>query len=187
MRYLKSCALLLLFALGTKPLFSQDDPAGQMHSRGLSVPATCETGSTYFETDAKIWWTCTAANTWENLATVGSGITSLGAQTGSTQTFSKVDDTNVTLGITSATDDHAFTLGWTGILGSARGGTGNGFTLFSGPATAERTFTLPNASSTILTDNAAVTVAQGGSGAATLTGLLQGNGTSAFTVITALS
>lgn len=37
------------------------------------------------------------------------------------------------------------------ILTSVSGGTGNGFTKFSGPATAERTFTLPNASSTIAT------------------------------------
>ncbi len=51
-----------------------------------------------------------------------------------------------------------------GILGSANGGTGNGFAKFSGPATAEKTFTLPDASATILTTNAAVTAAQGGTG-----------------------
>lgn len=53
-----------------------------------------------------------------------------------------------------------------GILGSATGGTGNGFTKFTGPTTAEKTFTLPNASATILTTNAAVTPAQGGTGVA---------------------
>ena len=37
-----------------------------------------------------------------------------------------------------------------GILGSAVGGTGNGFTKFTGPATTEKTFTLPNSSGTIL-------------------------------------
>jgi hypothetical protein len=68
-----------------------------------------------------------------------------------------------------------------GILPAANGGTGNGFTLFSGPATSTKTFTLPNASSTILTSNAAVTVAQGGTGAATLTGYVKGSGTSALT------
>jgi hypothetical protein len=73
------------------------------------------------------------------------------------------------------------------LVTSAQGGTGNGFTLFSGPATAEKTFTLPNASATILTTNAAVTVAQGGTGVDTLTGLLRGNGTGAFTVITTSS
>lgn len=52
----------------------------------------------------------------------------------------------------------------TGILPAANGGTANGFTAFSGPATSTKTFTLPNASATILTDNAVVTGAQGGTG-----------------------
>lgn len=69
----------------------------------------------------------------------------------------------------------------TGIIGSEFGGTENGFTKFTGPATSEKTFTLPNASATILTDNAAVTAAQGGTGATSLTGVLFGNGTGAFT------
>lgn len=55
----------------------------------------------------------------------------------------------------------------TGIIASTFGGTGNGFTKFSGPTTTEKIFTLPNASATILTDNAAVTIAQGGTGATT--------------------
>lgn len=71
-----------------------------------------------------------------------------------------------------------------GILTSVFGGTGNGFTKFSGPATTEKTFTLPNVSSAILTDNADITVAQGGTGVSTLTGLLQGNGASSITGIT---
>lgn len=57
----------------------------------------------------------------------------------------------------------------TGILGSANGGTGNGFTKFSGPSATEKTFTLPNASATVLTDNALVSIAQGGTGASALT------------------
>lgn len=69
----------------------------------------------------------------------------------------------------------------TQIIASTYGGTGNGFTKFSGPATTEKTFTLPNASATILTDNSLVTVAQGGTGASTLTGALVGNGTGAIT------
>ena len=36
-----------------------------------------------------------------------------------------------------------------GLLPSSRGGTGNGFTKFTGPASTEKTFTLPNASSTL--------------------------------------
>lgn len=54
----------------------------------------------------------------------------------------------------------------TQIIASTFGGTGNGFTKFSGPASSEKTFTLPNANATVLTDNAAVTVAQGGTGIA---------------------
>ncbi|HSU29533.1 MAG TPA: hypothetical protein VLJ68_14195 [Chitinophagaceae bacterium] len=57
---------------------------------------------------------------------------------------------------------------WNGsIINSGYGGTGNGFTKFTGPASSEKTFTLPNVSSTILTSNAAVTVAQGGTGQTT--------------------
>ena len=52
----------------------------------------------------------------------------------------------------------------TQVIASTYGGTGNGFTKFTGPTTAEKTFTLPNANATILTDNAVVTVAQGGTG-----------------------
>jgi hypothetical protein len=38
----------------------------------------------------------------------------------------------------------------TQVIASTYGGTGNGFTKFTGPTTAERTFTLPDASSTLL-------------------------------------
>ena len=58
----------------------------------------------------------------------------------------------------------------TQVIASTYGGTGNGFAKFTGPLTAEKTFTLPNATATILTDNAAVTVLQGGTGATTASG-----------------
>lgn len=44
----------------------------------------------------------------------------------------------------------------TGILTSVNGGTGNGFTKFTGPTTAEKVFTLPDASSTILVSGGAL-------------------------------
>lgn len=68
-----------------------------------------------------------------------------------------------------------------GILPGANGGSGNGFFAVSGPASSLKTFAFPNASATVLTTNAAVTVAQGGTGAATFTahGVLLGEGTSA--------
>lgn len=66
------------------------------------------------------------------------------------------------------------------ILLGTNGGTSNGFFSVTGPTTALRTFTFPNASATVLTTNAAVTVPQGGTGLTTLTanGVLLGEGTS---------
>lgn len=126
-----------------------------------------------------------AANTYLGNATGSTGAPSYTAA----GALTKTDDTNVTLTLggaptTALLNATSLTLGWTGILAPSRGGTNNGFTAFTGPTTSTKTFTLPNASATILTDNAAVTVAQGGTGATTLTGLLQGNGTSAVTAIT---
>lgn len=59
---------------------------------------------------------------------------------------------------------------------STDGGTGNAFTKFTGPATSEKTFTLPNASATIHTTDQTITVGNGGTGATTLTGFIRGNG-----------
>ncbi len=77
------------------------------------------------------------------------------------------------------------TNGVSGILTGGNGGTGSGFTAFSGPTTALKTFALPDASATILTDNADVTVAQGGTGLNTLTAnnLIVGNGTGNVTFV----
>lgn len=77
------------------------------------------------------------------------------------------------------------TNGVSGILPGANGGTANGFTAFTGPATSLKTFTLPDVSSTILTSNAAVTVAQGGTGLQALTAdnVIIGNGTGNVTFI----
>ncbi len=58
------------------------------------------------------------------------------------------------------------TTGVTGILPGANGGTANGFFAVSGPTTSLKTFAFPDASATVLTTNAAVTVAQGGTGIA---------------------
>lgn len=59
---------------------------------------------------------------------------------------------------------------------------GRSFIILSGPASSAKTFGLPNASANILTDNAAVTVAQGGTGAASITAnsVVLGNGASAL-------
>jgi hypothetical protein len=57
----------------------------------------------------------------------------------------------------------------TQVIASTYGGTGNGFTKLAGPATSEKTWTGPNANCNLLTDNAAVTVAQGGTGLSSAT------------------
>lgn len=87
--------------------------------------------------------------------------------------------------IASATID--LTTKVTGILPSANGGTANAFFTVSGPATSAKTFTFPNASASVLTDNAVVTVAQGGTGIATITdhGVMLGSGTAAVTPLAA--
>jgi lysophospholipase L1-like esterase len=77
--------------------------------------------------------------------------------------------TQMGLGTIATLSTITLTSNVTGILPAANGGTGNGFTAFTGPASTTKTFTLPNVTSTILTSNAAVTVAQGGTGRATST------------------
>ncbi|MDT8886131.1 hypothetical protein PQG44_00445 [Aquirufa sp. LEPPI-3A] len=52
-----------------------------------------------------------------------------------------------------------------GIIASSFGGTGNGFTKFTGATGSEKTYTLPNADAVILTNLAAVAINQGGTGA----------------------
>lgn len=77
----------------------------------------------------------------------------------------------------------------TGILPGANGGTGNGFFAVSGPATSLKTYTLPNASTTILTTNALITAAQGGTGLSTyvIGDLLQADSTSSLARLAAAS
>lgn len=109
-------------------------------------------------------------------------VSGTGTVNGLTLTGTVTTSGNLTLGGTLS--GVSLTSQVSGILPGANGGTGNGFTAFSGPTTSLKTFTLPNASATILTTNALVTVAQGGTGANTLTGVVIGNGTSAFTTKT---
>lgn len=71
---------------------------------------------------------------------------------------------------TGATNNPAWaqvvlTDGVSGILPTANGGTGMAFFTAAGP-TVSRTFTFPDAAATVLTSNAAVTAAQGGTGQA---------------------
>jgi hypothetical protein len=68
---------------------------------------------------------------------------------------------------------------------SIKGSGGGSVTLDAGAAATDTTLTLPNTTGTILQSGTAVTVAQGGTGVATLTSnaVLIGNGTSAVTAV----
>lgn len=61
----------------------------------------------------------------EAVKAAGSGLTSLNGLSGSTQTFSAINDANVLLSINSSGAAHTFSVGWAGILGVARGGHGS--------------------------------------------------------------
>jgi fibronectin-binding autotransporter adhesin len=65
----------------------------------------------------------------------------------------------------------------TGLLAGTNGGTGNAFFAVSGPSASLKTFAFPNASATVLTTNALVTVGQGGTGASSFNqdALIKGN------------
>ena len=93
-----------------------------------SFPATCTINREFLERSdpavaGQVVYVCNAAGTgWDLIGDggTGSGITTLNTLTAATQTFAKVDDTNVTLGISSATSTHTFTMGWAGTLAKAR-------------------------------------------------------------------
>jgi hypothetical protein len=94
---------------------------------GLVLPQTITcTGNDKFSGFSAVTgqFTCTP----DQMGEAGSGLVTLGAsgqeQTGSTQVLATVSDTNVTLGVGSATNTHTFAVGWTGTLSKARGGTG---------------------------------------------------------------
>jgi hypothetical protein len=86
---------------------------------GTTVPGSCAVGELFYDTDATAGqnlYGCTSANVWTLLGDGGGGggITTIGGQSGSSQTFA--NDTNLT--ITSAANTH--TLGWSGTLSKLR-------------------------------------------------------------------
>jgi len=71
---------------------------------------------------------------------------------GSGTLLTLANGTNIAITTNAGTD--TVTIGITGIIQSNNGGTGNGFFKVAGPTTAEKTFTIPDASANIITDNA---------------------------------
>ncbi len=164
-----------------------------------SDPGTCAVGRIEVNTTGGLMKVCLATNTW---STVGGSITggtctnqavtainTSGVPTCTTLTSAYVNNSIALTGTDINTSNQVTTTHLASALPSAQGGTANAFFTVSGPATSAKTFTFPNASSTVLTDNAAVTVAQGGTGRTTLTnhGVLIGAGTSAITQLAAMA
>jgi len=96
-----------------------------------------------------------------------------------------VGATTPTTGVfTTATARSTAVQDFVALQGRAGGTNSYGVTITPTTLTASQTLTLPDASGTILQTGTTVTVGQGGTGASTLTGILKGNGTSAFTAAT---
>lgn len=124
--------------------------AGTGNSRTLTFKTTTSGGTATTALTLAADQSATFANT-------VNATTFVGAFTGNASTATALQTTRAIYG-----NNFDGSAALTQIIASTFGGTGNGFTKFSGPATSEKMFTLPNASATILTDNALVTAAQGG-------------------------
>jgi len=87
-----------------------------------------------------------------------------GDATGSSGTCSGLAATATALATTRAIYGNNFdgTAALTQVIASTYGGTGNGFTKFTGPTTAEKTFTLPDSSQTLLYSGGALGTPSGG-------------------------
>ena len=102
----------LAFVSGANTMSFTAPGGGFTGSFTLALPTSAGTSGQFLQTNGS------------NTLTWASALASLNGLTAGTQTFAKVDDTNVTLAINSATSTHTLTLGWTGALAISRGGTG---------------------------------------------------------------
>jgi hypothetical protein len=102
----------------------------------------------------------------------GAGSITIATTGGSSGTVTSVDVSGGTTGLTFSGGPvtASGTITMAGKLAGANGGTNSNFFEVTGPTTSLKTFTFPNASATVLTTNALVTVAQGGTGTNTSTG-----------------
>lgn len=127
-------------------------------------------GSPYYNTDGSTGWGLLATTGGASIPTIAQGDLLYGSATNVLSALAKSTTATRYLANTGTTNNPAWaqidlTNGVTGILPGANGGTSNGFFAVTGPTTSLKTFTFPNASATVLTDNALVTLAQGGTSA----------------------
>lgn len=130
---------------------------------------TTNTGAGFVIASAGPFTMGTTAITWTQFSgagqiTAGAGMTKTGNTLDVVGTADRlvinansIDIAATYVGQTSITTLGTIATGvWNGtIITSAYGGTGNGFTKFTGPASTEKTFTLPNVSATVHTSGAA--------------------------------
>lgn len=174
---------VVIAGIATAATFNQFSPAtGVLKGNASTFVTTAAVSS-----DIRAMWTGTCdATTFMRgdgacAAAATGSVTSVGLTmpTGFSVAGSPVT-TNGTLAVTTAlngplrgngsafiTGNTSLTTEVSGILPGANGGTNNGFMNFTGPSGTLKTFTLPNVSVSILTTNAAVTFAQGGTGLGT--------------------
>lgn len=98
-----------------------------------------------------------AAFTFDATNATLSATTFSGALSGNASTATKLATTRAIYG-----NNFDGSAALTQIIASTYGGTGNGFAKFSGPATSEKTFTLPNSNATLLYDGGALGTPSGG-------------------------
>jgi hypothetical protein len=140
----------------------------------LTIPATTgtivTTGDSATVTNTMLAGSIANAKLTNSSVTIGSTAVSLGATVTTFAGLASVTSTTfvgaltgnastaTTLATTRAIYGNNFdgSAALTGIIASTYGGTGNGFTKFTGPTTAEKTFTLPDASSTIVVQGGAL-------------------------------
>ena len=121
----------------------------------VTLPATCTVGDAYMDTNATTGlrlYLCEATNSWVAQGSGGgSGITSLGAQTGATQTITR----GVGIGGSSSADDHSFTLDLSELTANQ--------TMFNGGQASQTiTYSLSGATDPVLTlSNGAFNVSTG--------------------------
>jgi hypothetical protein len=107
--------------------FDDSDPACGTYQRGTTLPATCNAGETFFDTDAAAgqnWYGCTATNTWTLL---GGAPTYSGALTSWDGGVTYRDKNNVIL-------NPPWTTGWTVVSGTPT--SANGFRIYKATAPA---------------------------------------------------
>jgi hypothetical protein len=164
-----------------------------------NLPVTNLNGGTG-ASSSTVWY---GDGTWKSVAAGGTVTNSLGPLVAGQLVIGNSGNDETTLGTlgTTTTVLHGnpggnpsfgavvLTTDVSGILPAANGGLGTASIVFSGPSGVAKTYTLPNATSTILTSNAAVTLAQGGNGAnfsaIALGGLLTGTGAGTLGILPA--